>query len=393
MMLPLYYEYHNPVKILSGEAALENIPYELASLEAHAPMLLSDQGLLKAGAVELVQRAIAPVVPRLVYTKIPPDSGVSVVNEIVTLFQQKGCDSLLAVGGGSVIDTAKGVRMVLSQKAADIHSLMGCDVLTAGAHIPFIAIPTTAGTGSECTPVAVISDPNRQVKQEYISSHLMPDAAVLDLRMTQTLPPRATASTGLDALCHAIESYSCLQKNPMSDAYAAKAMELIAAYLPQAVAHPRDKTARLAMANASLMAGTAFGNSMVGLVHAIGHALGGVCHLAHGDAMAILLPHVMAYNLDHCRESYGEMYLYLAGPEAYAATAPADRPAAAVQFVTDFIASFAPYGLPLRLRDTGRVTATQFQQVAETAISDGAMIVNPKAAGIPDILELLRKAW
>lgn len=392
-MFPFYYEYHNPVKILSGEAALENIPYEFSCLEASAPMLLSDEGLLAAGGVELVLKAISPLVPRLVFTKIPPDSSIAVVNEMATRFRQQGCDSILAVGGGSVIDTAKGLRMVLSHGAADIEALMGCDVLTAGVHIPFIAVPTTAGTGSECTPVAVISNPARQVKQEYISSHLMPDAAVLDVRMTRTLPPKVTAATGLDALCHAIESYSCLQKNPMSDAYAAKAMELITIYLPQTVTRAQDKKARLAMANASMMAGTAFGNSMVGLVHAIGHALGGVCHLAHGEAMAILLPHVMDYNLDHCRESYGEMYLYLAGPEAYATTAPADRPAASLRYVTDFIATFAPYGLPLRLRDTGRVTEDQFQQVAETAISDGAMIVNPKAAGIPEILNLLRKAW
>lgn len=392
-MLPLYYEYHNPVKILSGEAALENIPYELSTLGASAPMLLSDRGLLDAGAVDQVRQAMAPLVPRVCYTQVPPDSSVDVVNEIAALFQAQSCDSLLAVGGGSVIDTAKGVRMVLSQQAGDIESLMGCEVLTAGIHIPFIAVPTTAGTGSECTPVAVISNPARQVKQEYISSHLMPDVAVLDLRMTQTLPPRVTASTGLDALCHAIESYSCLQKNPMSDAYAAKAMELIVTHLPQAVAHPRDKTSRLAMANASLMAGTAFGNSMVGLVHAIGHALGGVCHLAHGDAMAILLPHVMAYNLDHCRDSYGEMYLYLAGPEQYAATPREQRPQAAVDYVREFISSFAPYGLALRLRDTGRVEQSQFSQVAETAISDGAIIVNPKAAGIPEVLDILRKAW
>ena len=392
-MFPLYYEYHNPVKILSGEAALENIPYELHALEAKAPLLLSDQGLLKVGAVSTVLQAMAPMAPAAIFTEIPPDSSVAVVNQIAAFFQEKHCDSILAVGGGSVIDTAKGVRMVIGQGSDDIEALMGCEVLTAGRHIPFIAVPTTAGTGSEATPVAVISNPVKQVKQEYISAHLLPDAAVLDLRMTMTLPAKVTASTGIDALCHAIESYTCLQKNPMSDAYAAGAIPLIMRYLPIAAAHPGNREARMAMANASLMAGTAFGNSMVGLVHAIGHALGGVCHVAHGDAMSILLPHVMQYNLDKCRSVYSDLLLHLAGPEVYCQTPAHLRAEKSINIVEAFIQSFGSTGLPMTLRDTGRVSESDFPQVAQVAISDGAIIVNPKAAGITEIIQILKEAF
>lgn len=393
-MLPFYYEYHNPVKILSGEAALENIPYELAVLEAKAPLLLSDGGLVKAGAVDTVLAAMRPAEPRAVFTEIPPDSSVEVVNTIARYFTEAGCDSILAVGGGSVIDTAKGVRMVIAQNASDLEALMGCEVLTAGRHIPFLAVPTTAGTGSECTPVAVISNPAKQVKQEYISAHLLPDAAILDVRMTMTLPPKVTASTGIDALCHAIEAYTCLQKNPMSDAYAVSAMGMIYENLPKAVAHPGDKQARLSMANASLMAGTAFGNSMVGLVHAIGHSLGGICHVAHGDAMSVLLPHVMDYNLETCREAYARLLLHLAGPETYVSTPEARRAEAAIALVRDFIAGLhTACGLPVTLRDTGRVREEDLDTVARSAINDGAIIVNPRAAGISEILDILKRAW
>ena len=158
-----------------------------------------------------------------------------------------------------------------------IHiSLMGCDTICRGNRIPYIAIPTTAGTGSEVTAVAVVSDPVHHVKLEYISSHLMPDTAILDVRMTQSLPGRISASTGMDALCHAVEAYTGTQKNPLSDAYAITAIELIMQNLVTVVKHPENPQARLAMANASLMAGAAFSNSMVGGVHAIGHALGGI---------------------------------------------------------------------------------------------------------------------
>ncbi len=393
-MLPLYYEYHNPVKILSGAAALENIPYELAVLEAKAPLLLSDAGLVKVGAVDTVTTAMAPAVPKAVFTDIPADSSIETVNRIARFFSENGCDSLLAVGGGSVIDTAKGVRMLLSQGVEDLETLMGCEVLTAGQHIPFLAVPTTAGTGSEVTPVAVISNPLKHVKQEYISGHLLPDVAVLDVRMTETLPPKVSASTGVDALCHAIEAYTCLQKNPMSDAYAISAITAIVENLPMVVAKPGDKKARLAMANASLMAGTAFGNAMVGLVHAIGHSLGGICHVAHGDAMSILLPHVMRYNLDVCRDTYSQLLLHLAGPDVYVATPVAQRAEAAVEQIAAFTASLhATCGLPTRLQDTGRVTQADLEKVARSAIDDGAIIVNPKAAGVQEILDILKKAW
>jgi alcohol dehydrogenase len=211
--------------------------------------------------------------------------------------------------------------------------------------------------------------------------------------MTLTLPPKVTASTGIDALCHAIEGYTCLQKNPLSDAYAVAAMEMIVKNLPKAVAEPGNKQVRLAMANASLMAGTAFGNSMVGLVHAIGHSLGGICHVAHGDAMSILLPHVMAYNLDHCRDTYAQLLLHLAGPETYVKTPEAQRPEAAVALVREFVGQFHQAGLPLTLRDTGRVQEGDLEKVAKAAVNDGAIIVNPKAAAVADIVEILKKAW
>lgn len=171
-------------------------------------------------------------------------------------------------------------------------------------------------------------------------------------------------------------------------------MGMIWENLPKAVKNGKDRSARLSMANASLMAGTAFGNSMVGLVHAIGHSLGGICHVAHGDAMSILLPHVMAYNLDRCEAVYSDLLLHLAGPEVYVRTPESQRAEKAVTLVRDFIASFhETCGLPVTLRGTGKVTEDQFEAVARTAISDGAIIVNPKAAGIPEIVEILKKAW
>ena len=328
------------------------------------------------------------------FCRIPPDSSIQVVNQIAGLYRQAQCDSLIAVGGGSVIDTAKGVGMVLAQAGSDLLDSTGCEVLPRGAHVPFVAVPTTAGTGSEATLVAVVANPALQVKMEFLSYHLLPDVAVLDPRMTETLPPRITASTGFDALVHAIEAATCLQRNPVSDSFAERAIRQITQSLPRAVKNGRDRRARMAMANGSLLAGAAFSNSMVGLVHAIGHALGGVCHVAHGDAMTILLPAVMQYNLDKCRERYGELLLHVAGPEVYAATPAAQRAQKTIDTLKALRQELADAtGLPTTLSQTGRVKQEDFEAVARTALNDGAIIVNPAEADYDEILGILKEVW
>lgn len=394
-MLPDYYEFYNPPKLLSGNFALENIPGALADLKAKKPLLLSDQMLKNIGTVQTVTDALLSggMTPGGSFTEIPADSSSLVVNQIAALFRSLNCDSVIAVGGGSVLDTAKGVRMLISQNADDIMNVMGCEVIDCGERVPFIAVPTTAGTGSESTMVAVILDPVKNIKMEFISYHLLPDVAVLDPRMTLTLPPRITASTGMDALCHALEAYTCLQKNPVSDAFATGAIEIIRGHLRTAVNNGKDAKARQAMANAAFMAGAAFSNSMVGMIHAIGHALGGVCHVPHGEAMTVLMPYCMEYNFDVLENLYGKLLLYLAGDEVYAGTPGEERGRRTISIIRQMTAEFhESCGLPMRLSET-KAKREDFEKVAQAALKDGAMIVNPKQVGRQDVLNILEKAF
>ncbi|MCI9486623.1 MAG: iron-containing alcohol dehydrogenase [Lachnospiraceae bacterium] len=394
-MLPKYYEFQHSTKLLSGKDALENIPAELHMLEASHPMVLSDHVLHEIGTLSKVCDAVQGdgIQIGALFHEIPADSSSDVVNEIAGTYRSSGCDSLVAVGGGSVLDTAKGVRMLLSQEVHDIMELLGCEILTRGRHIPFVAVPTTSGTGSESTLVAVIRNASNGMKMEFISYYLQPDVTVLDSRMTLTLPPRMTAATGIDTLCHAIEACTCLQKNPLSHAYGTAAIRMVGEYLERAVENGKDKEARLGMANASTMAGAAFSNSMVGMVHAIGHALGGVCHVPHADAMTILLPHCMEYNMELLSEDYGELLLFLGDPEEYAATPKDERGPAMVRKVRELTGRLhGRCGLPLSLRDA-KVERESFEAVAKAALSDGAMIVNPKQVGREDVLMVLEKAY
>ena len=394
-MIPSYYEFQNSAKILSGKFALENIPNELKGFNAKKVLVLSDKTLEKIGTIQILIDAISDKNVEIggIFTDIPQDSSIDVVDIIVGKYKELKCDSIIALGGGSVIDTAKGVRMVLSQEKENIMDLCGCELISYGKHIPFIAIPTTSGTGSEATLVAVILNKIQNVKMEFISYFLVPDVAVLDSRMTLTLPKKITASTGMDALCHAIESYTCLQKNPMSDAYAISAIEIIRDNIEIAVKEPNNQDARLEMANASLMAGVAFSNSMVGLIHAIGHALGGVSRVSHGDAMSILMPHCMRFNKDKLEKQYAKLLLYIAGEEVLMNTPKEKRADKTIETIENLLNRLNKLsGLPTKLSDTG-VKKENFDKIARKALNDGAMIVNPKQVTYDDVIEILNKAY
>ena len=388
-----YFEFTNPTTLCSGKGAADNLAYELETLGVKHPMVLSDRVLEKIGTLSIVLDALAEVQTGRVFTDIPRDSSIEVVNRIAGEYRQFGCDGLVALGGGSVLDTAKGVRLLISQEADDLLELMGCECLPRGRYVPFLAIPTTAGTGSEATAVAVIKNPALHIKMEYISQHIMPDTAILDPRMTMTLPPRITASTGMDTLCHAIEAYSCMQKNPVSDAYAAAAIRLVRDNLVKAVRFGSSVSARMSLANASYLAGAAFSNSMVGVVHAIGHALGGVCQVPHGDAMNILLPAGMIFNKKACRETYSELLLYLAGPEVYQSVPKADRANRSIHEVIRLRKKLHDMtGLPSTLKEAG-VDPAKFPEVAKAALNDGSTIANPREVTCGAVMKILEMCY
>ena len=388
-----YFEFINPTKLCSGKSAVDNLAYELEILGARHPMILSDRMLEKIGTLDLVLDALSDVTVGRIFTDIPRDSSIETVNRIAGEYRDFQCDALVALGGGSVLDTAKGVRLLIAQDADDLLDLMGCECIPRGRQVPFVAIPTTAGTGSEATSVAVIRNPALNIKMEYISQQLLPDTAILDPRMTVTLPPRITASTGMDTLCHAIEAYSCQQKNPVSDAYAVAAIELVRDNLIRAVRFGSSKEARMAMANASFLAGASFSNSMVGVIHAIGHALGAICHIPHGDAMNILLPAGMMFNRKVCRDTYSRLLLYLAGPEVYEKTPVSKRADCTIAHVIRLQKKLHRMtGLPITLKEAGADPAL-FPEVAKTALNDGAVIVNPRQVTYEAVIRILEVSY
>ncbi|HNX59855.1 MAG TPA: iron-containing alcohol dehydrogenase [Spirochaetota bacterium] len=392
-MLPKYYEFHNPVKILSGFNALENIPYEITFLGGKRPMIVTDKGISSAGLVKTVIDACGDsgIVFSGIFDDVPSDSSTDTVNAAAKQFKETGADSLIAIGGGSVLDTAKGINIVVTEGGVNLKDFAGADRLVRKMK-PYIAVPTTSGTGSEVTVAAVIADTGKHRKMLFTSSRLLPDVAVLDPRMTMTLPPYITAATGMDALTHAIEAYTCLQKNPISDAYATTAISLMRGYLLQTIEKSTPEN-RLALANASCMAGAAFSNSMVGMIHSLGHALGGVCRVPHGVAMNIFLPHALEYNMRKIPGLIGELLLYVSGSEVFSSTPDEDRPEMTIKGIRELQMKLKnKCGLPMTLKEAS-VSRDSFSLIAEAAINDGSIVHNPEEMDYNDAMNVLEKAY
>ncbi|KAB0630315.1 iron-containing alcohol dehydrogenase [Acinetobacter gandensis] len=390
-----YYEFFCPVKVIAGHAALEHIPFELASLGSKRPMIITDKGVRSNNLLAPIEAAFesTDAVIGFIFDDVPPDSSLETVRKAAQLYRDNNCDAIIAIGGGSVIDTSKATNILVSEGGDDLLKYSGAHNLPKPLN-PFFVIPTTSGTGSEVTMVAVVSDTEKNVKIAFASNYLMPHAAILDPRMTQTLPPHLTAMTAMDAMTHAVEAYTCMAANPISDAYATAAIKKVSNSLFSVLDNTTDAHGRLELAQASTMAGIAFSNSMVGLVHSLGHALGAVAHLPHGLCMNLFLPYVLEYNKEVNGDKIAELLLPLAGPDIYAQTPAhlrADKAISTILTMRDRLYSLTK--LPRTLSETGKVTEAQLDEVAEKALNDGSIIYNPKEASLEDLKSILKKAW
>jgi alcohol dehydrogenase len=393
MNMPNFYQHYSPGRIIAGYDALKKIPSLMDRLGCKTAMVVTDKGVVAAGLIKYVEEAFegADCSIAYVFDEAPPDSSNLASNKLADLFKQHKCDLFLAVGGGSALDTAKGANIVISQKSDDLLNIQGAENIEADL-LPTIAVPTTAGTGSEVTKAAVIYNEEKKVKMLFSADKLYPTMAVLDPKMTATVPPKITAATGLDALTHSIEAFINLQKNPIEDAYAVAAIELIAKYIVRATENgASDQEARFGMANAALMAGVAFSNSMVGIVHSLAHACGAVCHVPHGMANGILLPWALEYNLPRVAEYIGQLSRPLGCEQS--CEDPVEQAKVTIRLIRELEQRLNEVcGLPLRLRDAG-VTGDKLPMVARVAVNDGCLMYNPLDVHYEDALRVLRNAF
>ncbi len=402
MQIPGYYEFCNRVKVVSGHHSLDQLPAMLGELKSSRPMIITDKGVQGAGLVEPVKKSLGTKLKACaVYDEVPADSDVKAVKAIAQLYRKSKCDSIIAVGGGSVIDTAKGANILVSENSDNLMDFTGFGALKRRLK-PLIAVPTTSGTGSEMTLVAVIADHEKDVKMLFPSLFLLPDMAVLDSRMTKTLPPFLTAPTAMDALTHACEGYTCLAKNPLSDTTALLAIRLISENILKAIKNPGDLNARLALANGSALAGMSFSNSMVGMVHAMGHSIGAICHVPHGTCMSVLLPYGLEYNLHKTGHLTAELLFPLAGEKVYRETVKEARPLKTIEYIRNMNSELRratggkhPTCLKEIIDRDGNMMVPEkiLPEIARLSLNDGAIVYNPEELSFDDFIMVLKCAW
>ncbi len=295
-----------PTVVKHAPGAIECLADEIKGLGGKRPMLVTDQGLVKAGLVEEATKNLkANNVDYVLFDGVVANPPIKLVDDAAATYKAEGCDSLIGFGGGSSMDTAKSIGVV-AMGGGSILDYEWADPQPIKKRIPpLVCVPTTAGTGSEVTLWAVITDPARKIKYNVGGTGLIaPHVALIDPRLTLELPPRVTAGTGMDALTHAIECYTCAYAQPWPDAVALWAIETIAQWLRLAYAQGHNEEARYKMSMAAMLAGMSYGTESAGAVHAMSQTAGGVYNLPHGELTASLLAPVMAYNY------MGEPYKY-----------------------------------------------------------------------------------
>lgn len=372
-----------PTRIVFGEGAAAEAGRELAALGARKVLVVSDRGLARAGLVQPLCGVLeAAGLGHAAFLDVEANPSVETVEAGLVIFRAEGCDGLLAVGGGSPMDTAKAIG-VLATNALGIRAYEGVGKVQNPIP-PLIAVPTTVGTGSEVTFFAVVTDVQRQFKMPVVSPLLAPRVALLDPAMVAGLPASMVATTGMDALSHAVESFLSKLAQPFTDAQSLAAVELIgASFLP---AVRGDRHARGQMLAASCLAGMGFTVARLGVCHALAHPLGAVFGVPHGAANAVLLPHSMAFNLTHAEARLARLAVAL-GVKTDALT-QTQAASAAVERVA-FLAREA--GIPARLRDVG-VTEDAIPHMAADAITSGNCAINPRPIVLEDLVALYNQA-
>ena len=378
--------YFLPTRNVFGEGAVQEAGDLVKSLGAKKCLIVTDRYLGQIGMADRVQGILKKAgIGACIFAGAEPNPTDKNVEAGARFYQENECNSIISLGGGSSHDCAKGIGLVAAN-GGQIADFEGVDK-SSKPMIPLMAINTTAGTASEITRFCIITDTSRKVKMAIVDWRVTPQIAINDPELMKGMPPSLTASTGMDALTHAIEAYVSTDANPLTDAAAIMAIKMIAHYLPKAVANGNYMKARDKMAYAQYLAGIAFNNASLGYVHAMAHQLGGFYNLPHGVCNAILLPYVESYNLignmNRFRDVAQAMGVQV---EGISVTCAAEKAIEAIKKLSRQLE------IPTDLKQLG-VREEDFGIMADNAKKDVCQLTNPRTATREQVIEIYRQAY
>lgn len=368
-----------------GPGARKELPEAIRRIGKSKVLIVTDKGLLQFGVAKMVTDVLDQVgISYEIFSEVKPNPTVSNVKAGIDAFKNAQADILVAIGGGSSIDTAKAIGIVIANPDfSDIVSLEGC-APTKNKSVPIIALPTTAGTAAETTINYVIIDEEKQKKMVCVDPNDIPAVAIIDAELMYSLPKGLTAATGMDALTHAIEGYITKGAWELSDMFEIEAIRMISRYLPVAVADPKNPEGRNGMAVAQYVAGMAFSNVGLGLVHGMAHPLGALFDIPHGVANAVLLPTVMEFNMPCCIAKYRRI------AEAMGVDTAAMNDDEAAQAACDAVKQLSQtVGIPATLTELG-ITENDIPALTAQALEDVCTPGNPRPVTGEDVTGIYR---
>jgi alcohol dehydrogenase class IV len=371
-----------PSIIMTGDGIVGQLGAQAKKLGATKVLIVTDQGVAAAGMVELVEKPLKEAGLKVgVYDKSVPEPPMASVLEAAKFAEKGKYDCIVAFGGGSAMDTAKMVA-ILPGTGKTVEDFVGIDIVEKKG-LPVIAIPTTAGTGSEVTKVAIFANEKLNVKQGVSSPFLVPDVALVDPKLTVSCPPRVSAASGIDALIHNIEAYTSVNATPLTDMYALEGIKLIARSIRTAVYQGTNMEARFDMALGALYGGISFGNAGVTAVHALSYPIGGRFHVPHGDANTLMLPWVMQYNMLGSLERFANIAVAMGlDIEGYTPREAAQMAVEEMRLLADDL------DLPLYLSDVN-IPSSAIEDLADGAMGQTRLLVNnPRTLTRDDVVAI-----
>ena len=380
------YTYFMPTRVECGNGISNKTGEMISELGINRVLIVTDKGIRSANLLDGIEKSLQAVhLEYEIYDEIEPNPSDDTIHKGTNYLKQYKSEAVLAVGGGSSIDTAKGIA-AMATNPGHIFDYEGVGKIKIPP-LPIIAIPTTAGTGSEVTASTVVTNKKTLFKLAVISPKLFPSLAILDPALTLHLPQGITAATGMDALTHAIESYTSKSANPVSQGFAIQAIKMIGEHLPKTYFVGTDIESREKMLVGSMIAGVAFSQSLLGNVHAISHTFGGVFNIPHGIANAALLPFVMKYNLPACAEQYKDIAIALGADVSGLSTQLAAEKA--IDIVIQMNRSM---NIPLNIKDLG-VSLDHLPKLVTDSMRSGNVLRNPRLTNAADIQLIIEKAY
>ena len=382
----LTFNFHIPTRVVFGAGSLQEAVKEMDGLGMKKALVVTDGTLKDSAMVKTLMETLGGRAAGL-FGEAIPDSSFQVVSRGAEVFREKGADGLISIGGGSSMDTAKGIAVLAKKGKEDLREFVGIGKIGEPI-VPHIAVPTTSGTASEVTQFATIKDHEAREKRLLSDPALIPPVAILDPLLTVSLPPQMTAATAMDAMSHGIESFHARFYEPIADALAYQAVRLVAQYLPVCLQKPDDVEARGMLAIASTLGGMAFQNALVGCVHGMAHALGGMYGLHHGLANSILLPHGMRFNMPVSAPRYRQV------AEAFGLDVKGKSDAQVGEMTVQAVEVFTKNtGLPQKLSQVN-IPRENMLEVAKLALGDPGMKSNLRRVTDPqEIVPVLLAAW